>query len=63
MHKGTDYKLALGDGIVDDQISKIMKLTMLVGMLERLQFHQKLSDFYRRIFSPMPGGALTANTL
>ena len=47
--KGTEYKLALGeDSIVDDHIPELMEANNVATDV---------------IFSPMPGGALTANTL
>lgn len=63
--KGTDYKLALGDGIVDDQISKIMEANNVsVECLKDYEFPpEALQISTDVIFSPMPGGALTANTL
>ena len=65
--KGTDYALALGeDGIVDENaIPKLMEAnSVAVECLKDYNFppesRQISSDV---IFSPMPGGALTANTL
>lgn len=64
--KGTDYVLGLGeDGIVDDNIDKLMEANnVTVECLKDYEFPpealQITSDV---IFSPMPGGALTANTL
>lgn len=63
--KGTEYKLALGDGIVDDNIAKIMEANNVAAeCLKDYEFPpEALQISPNVIFSPMPGGALTANTL
>ncbi|MFA6623146.1 MAG: biotin attachment protein [Fibrobacteraceae bacterium] len=65
--KGTDYALALGeDGILDDSsIPKIMEANnVAVEGLKDYNFPpEALQMSTDVIFSPMPGGALTANTL
>ncbi len=64
--KGTDYKLALGeDGIVDDHITELMEANnVAVECLKDYNFPPEARQISTDvIFSPMPGGALTANTL
>ncbi len=65
--KGTDYVLALGeDGIVDDNaIPKLMEANnVAVEGLKDYNFPPEARQITTDvIFSPMPGGALTANTL
>ncbi len=63
--KGTDYKLALGDSIVDDNIDKLMEANnVAVECMKDYEFPpEALQISSDVIFSPMPGGALTANTL
>ena len=63
--KGTEFKIALGDGIVDDNIHKIMEANnVAVECMKDYEFPpEALQISSDVIFSPMPGGALTANTL
>jgi pyruvate carboxylase subunit B len=64
--KGTDYKLALGeDSIVDDHIAELMEANnVAVECLKDYNFPPEARQITTDvIFSPMPGGALTANTL
>ena len=64
--KGTDYKLALGeDSIVDDHIPELMEANnVAVECLKDYNFPPEARQITTDvIFSPMPGGALTANTL
>ena len=64
--KGTDFKLALGeDSIVDDHIKELMEANnVAVECLKDYNFPPEARQITTDvIFSPMPGGALTANTL
>lgn len=64
--KGTDFVLGLGeDGIVDDNIDKLMEAnSVAVECFKDYEFPpEALQISSDVIFSPMPGGALTANTL
>ena len=64
--KGTEYKLALGeDSIVDDHIPELMEANnVAVECLKDYNFPPEARQITTDvIFSPMPGGALTANTL
>ena len=64
--KGKDFVLGLGeDGIVDDNIDKLMEANnVAVECLKDYNFPpEALQISPDVIFSPMPGGALTANTL
>ena len=64
--KGKDFVLGLGeDGIVDDNIDKLMEANnVAVECMKDYNFPpEALQISPDVIFSPMPGGALTANTL